>query len=279
LVPAFGPLRLDEISPPMVREWFARLSTGPTARARAYGLLNTIMGTAVTDDLIPANPCRVRGGSRVERAREPRPATREELELIAERIRPEYSAAVLLAGFCGLRFGEIAELRRRDVDLPNATLHIRRAVTFVDGEAIVGQPKSRAGIRVVHVPPHLLPVLGDHLRTYTALGRDALVFAAPSGGHLRGHGALHESFREARKVADRPDLTFHHLRHTAAVMAAQKGATLAEVQRRLGHSTVVAAMRYQHGTDARNRFIAEALSEPEPSAGVVELKSRGQRSN
>jgi integrase len=121
-------------------------------------------------------------------------------------------------------------------------------------------------------------VLADHLRKHTdrgtPIGRDALVFPAPSGGHLRGHGALHESFREARKAADRPDLTFHHLRHTAAVMAAQKGATLAEVQRRLGHSSVVAALRYQHGTDARDRFIAEALSEPEPSGSVADIRSR-----
>jgi integrase len=39
--------------------------------------------------------------------------------VIAAKIRPEYSAAVLLAAWCGLRFGEIAELRRRDVDVKN----------------------------------------------------------------------------------------------------------------------------------------------------------------
>ena len=62
-------------------------------------------------------------------------------------------------------------------------------------------------------------------------------------------------------AAGRPDLTFHALRHTGAVLAAQSGATLADLMARLGHSTPNAAMRYQHATSDRDRAIAEALSE------------------
>lgn len=74
-------------------------------------------------------------------------------------------------------------------------------------------------------------------------------------------GALYKVYRRARKVAGRPDLRWHDLRHTAATMAAQKGATLAELMRRLGHSSPQAAMIYQHATDERDKAIAEKLSE------------------
>ena len=60
--------------------------------------------------------------------------------------------------------------------------------------------------------------------------------------------------------AGRPDLRFHDLRHTGAVLAAQTGATLAELMGRLGHSTSSAAMRYQHAAADRDKAIAEALS-------------------
>ena len=64
----------------------------------------------------------------------------------------------------------------------------------------------------------------------------------------------------AREQAGRPDLRFHDLRHTGAVLAAQTGATLAELMNRLGHSSPTMAMRYQHVAQGRDQQIAEALS-------------------
>jgi integrase len=68
-------------------------------------------------------------------------------------------------------------------------------------------------------------------------------------------------FGPARAAAGRPDLRFHDLRHTGAVMATASGASLAEVMARLGHSTPAAAMRYQHAARGRDEQIAAALSE------------------
>jgi integrase len=65
---------------------------------------------------------------------------------------------------------------------------------------------------------------------------------------------------KARKVAGREDLRFHDLRHTGAVMAAQSGATLAELMARLGHTTPAMAIRYQHASLDRDAEIARRLS-------------------
>ena len=74
------------------------------------------------------------------------------------------------------------------------------------------------------------------------------------------HGALYKVYRRARKAAGRPDLRWHDLRHTGATLAAQAGATLAELMNRLGHSTVTAALIYQHAAAGRDAEIARRLS-------------------
>jgi integrase len=51
----------------------------------------------------------------------------------------------------------------------------------------------------------------------------------------------------------------HDLRHTGGTLSAATGATLKELMARLGHSSVRAAMIYQHATSDRDKAIAKAL--------------------
>ena len=172
-----------------------------------------------------------------------------------------YRVMTLLAAWCGLRFGELTELRRRDIDMTAGVIRVRRGVSRVDGDYVIGTPKSDAGIRDVAVPPHLHPALTGHLRANTPNGSDALLFpsATDPSRHL-APASLYKVFYRARLEAGRPDLRWHDLRHTGAVLAAQTGATLAELMGRLGHSTPQAALRYQHVAGGRDAEIAAALS-------------------
>ena len=88
---------------------------------------------------------------------------------------------------------------------------------------------------------------------------DALLVPAHHGGHL-APSTLSRHFYAARAVAGRPDLRFHDLRHSGAVLAASTGATIAELMGRLGQSSPQAAMRYQHVAAGRDQVIAELLS-------------------
>jgi len=67
---------------------------------------------------------------------------------------------------------------------------------------------------------------------------------------------LNRHWNAARKAAGRPDLRWHDLRHTGATRAAQAGATTADLMARLGHSTIGAAMLYQHAAQDRDAQIA-----------------------
>lgn len=261
ILPTLGPLRLGTITAEHVEDWYRALgSATPTYRAHAYGLLRTIMGTALEARLITTNPCHVRGGGYVKRRKRIEPATLDELGTIVEHLPDRYRAMVLLATFCALRFGELAELRRADLDMKRQVVHVTRGLTRVDGEAIIGTPKSEAGVRDVAIPPHLLPALEHHLSEHVASEPDALLFPARDGTSHMATSSLYRVFYSARDAAGRPDLRFHDLRHTGAVLAAQTGATLAELMGRLGHSTPRAALRYQHAAKGRDAQIADALS-------------------
>jgi integrase len=261
VLPALGGLPLPAITPAMVREWHAKLKsqTGPTMRAHAYSLLRTIMNTALADDVIPANPCRVRGAGSVKRARQIREASLAELEAITAAMPARYRLMVLLAAWCALRFGELTELRRFDIDVKKAVVRVRRSVArTADGRKVEG-PKSEAGKRPVNIAPHLMPAVKAHLRDHVAASRDALVFPFAAGGHM-APSSLYAVYHPASEAAGRPDLRFHDLRHTGAVLAAATGATLTELMARFGHSTVDAAMAYQQASQDRDKVIAAALS-------------------
>ena len=260
LLPEFGQMELKSITPAAVRSWYARLDrAAPVMRAHAYGLLRAMLRTAVADDLIAASPCSIRGAGQAKTAKRISPATLAELEVITAAMPDRLQVMVLLAAWCGLTFGELAELRRADVDLAHGVLRVRRGVVRAGGQWIAGTPKSPAGVRDVTMPSFVGDAADDHLARHTGPEPGALLFTAVSGSYLTP-GGLYDWFYPAREQAGRPDLRFHDLRHTGATLAAAAGATLPELMRRLGHSTPGAALRYQHAADDRDRAIAEALS-------------------
>jgi len=259
--PHLGGRRLVDITRADVRRWHSielqKVSDRP--RSKAYAVLRTIMNSAVEDELIDVSPVSIRGAGMTRRKHGVEPATLDELRIIVEAMPERLRLMVLLAAWCALRYGELAELRRKDVDLANGVVKIRRAVSFTPGGATVGPPKTDAGIRDVAIPPHLHDIVRDHLKDHVRPAQDGLLFRSDSGGHLY-ESVVYKRWNAARKVAGRPDLRFHDLRHTGATLAAQAGATTAELQARLGHTTSDAAMIYQHAAKGRDRQLARELS-------------------
>lgn len=277
ILPELGDVPMTALDADTLADWRENLPSTPTMNAHAYALLRGILTTAAKKDP-RIKPPAIAGASKAKTRHKVEPATLAELATIVEHVPERHRLAILLMSWCALRFGEVTELRRQDLDLKRGKLRIRRAVVLVDGERLVSTPKSAAGVRDVTIPPHLVPSIKAHLDEYAQPGPSGLLFPAASGGHLsqstlNGKPArrriikgriINESatgFCRAREAAGRPDLRLHDLRHTGAVLAAQTGATLAELMARLGHSTPAAAMRYQHAARDRDKAIAAALSE------------------
>ena len=128
---------------------------------------------------------------------------------------------------------------------------------------IVGPPKTDAGVRDVAIPPHLIPAVENHLEVARRASAGCSVLPCVETDQERHMqpSTLYKVYYPAREKPPAQDLRWHDLRHTGAVLAAQTGATLAELMGRLGHTTPGAAMRYQHAAADRDAEIARRLSE------------------
>lgn len=260
ILPSLGDLKLVTLTPAAVRAWHSGLGTDkPTRNSHAYSLLHAICATAVQDEVLDANPCRIRGAMQTKRRRDVEVLTPAQVEKLASKMPAELRASVVLAAWCGLRWGETSELRRKDIPADCSVLRIRRAVTYRAQKFYVGEPKTAAGIRDVTVPPHIRATLKAHLKNHAAPGPDGLLFPGDGGRHLRADEYRYW-WELARKAIGKPTLRVHDLRHVGAVLAAQSGATTAELMHRLGHTTPEMALRYQHVAEGRDAEIAERLS-------------------
>lgn len=166
---------------------------------------------------------------------------------LADTIGPRYRALVLLATFGNLRWGELAGLRRRNLDLDRRTVPVVETV-YELGQLVQGTPKSEASTRKVVLPNLIIPELRRHLDTFAAPGSDGFVFTGVKGGQLRSNfsraaGAVH----------------VHDLRHTGSTLTAEAGASLAELMSRMGHSSTRAARVYLHAREERDRHLTTTL--------------------
>jgi integrase len=261
---SLDPLPLDRISRDMVRQWFESLTVGATRKRHLYELLRAILNSAVDDEHIDINPARIKGATKTPRRTLPDLPTAAQVQALAEKMPAgKYRTMTLLTAWTGLRFGEATELRRKDIllsddDSPLA-VRIRRAVTRAEGEYIVSTPKSAAGVRDVVIPPHIRSAVADYLDSLPANPNRLLFPGSRTGQHMTPQ-SLYKPFYRAREAVGLPSLRWHDLRHFSATEAARTGATLAELQARLGHSTVQASMTYQWATSGRDAAIAEAMS-------------------
>ncbi|MEU7244368.1 tyrosine-type recombinase/integrase [Streptomyces sparsogenes] len=261
ILPTFRAWDLDEITPPRVRTWRAeRLeATGTTTVAKSYRLLKAILETAVEDELIRRNPCRIRGAGK-ESARERPIATVEQVDALADAIGPRWRLMVYIAAYGPARPEEQAELRRSDVDLDAVGVWVRRAAPeLTTGRRVVGETKSEAGKRFIVLPGFMRKDLERHLKWFAEKEPNGLLFVGEKGAPFR-RSSFGRKWRRARaKVGLPDDFRFYDLRHTGHTLSTQSGATLKDTMVRAGQSSERAALIYQHSTIERQREVAAGI--------------------
>ena len=113
-------------------------------------------------------------------------ATLSQVYDLADMIAPRWRALVLLATFCGLRFGELAGLRKDKLDLLNATVTVVEDLDELDGGVLQrGEVKSAASRRTVVIPAAILADLEMHLSQFAEPTATGFVFVGAAGGRLR----------------------------------------------------------------------------------------------
>ena len=125
--PHLGHLTLNTVKPQTIRSWRKRLLDGGTTEpqtVKAYCLLRAILNTAVKGDaLIRDNPCRIKATTATTPRCRPVPII-DQVYRVADLPPDRFRALVIVAALSGLRWGELAALRRADVDLVEGIVRV-----------------------------------------------------------------------------------------------------------------------------------------------------------
>ncbi len=259
ILPKFGSMELGRITTQSIRSWNASLAAKhPDTAAQAYRLLATIFNTAIDDNLLGRSPCREKGASHYRNPERP-VATLEEIDAAIQATVDEYRLSIILAVWCQLRPQEMLGLQRRHIDLTTARLTVEQTLTSSNGKMVLGLSKTEAGARTVHIPDNALPYLVDHMDRFVDDGPHSWLFKGPTGENVTTR-TLERHWATARVAIGRPELRLYDMRHTGLTFVGSGGASLAELMRRGGHSSVNAALKYQHATDGRDKGVADGLA-------------------
>jgi integrase len=264
ILPTFGELPLARVSHQHVQAWVNELSASyaPTTVHKCHQILRKAMGSAVRSRLIAVNPCDGIQLPKVER-QEMRFLTPPEVARLADAIDPPYRAFVLLGAYGGLRLGEMTGLRWGRVDLLRRRVDVAEISYEVDSTVCFGPPKTKSGRRTVPVPESVALALAA--TTERPPAPDDLVVRSPQGTPVR-HGLFRQRvWGRATAQVGLDGVRIHDLRHTAVALWIAAGASVNEIARRAGHTSVVTVLdRYGHllpGTEDKLTDALERLAE------------------
>ncbi|OBI02919.1 tyrosine-type recombinase/integrase [Mycobacterium scrofulaceum] len=236
--PRWGNVQIADIRYTDVQAWISELSTtrGAVTVKKAHSVLARILDDCVRDRLLASNPAR---GVKLPPKPPPKNVylTASQLDRLAHE-SGRYRSLVLLLGTGGMRWGEAAALRVRDVDFLRRRVYLTENAVKVGEGFEVGTLKGHRN-RTVVIPQFVIDALAE---TAAGKGRDELLWKSRSGGHLRSPDSEESWMAGAVARCQAVDPTFrrvtaHDLRHTAASLAIHAGANPKVVQRMLGHKS------------------------------------------
>jgi integrase len=265
LTPAFGTLRLEQLTPQLIQRWLLDHKTEHGARRRitlAHATLRSALTDAQRLQLVAINAATL--------VKVPKPTSRkitpfdvgQAAAFLRAAERHRLSALFSVALACGLRLGEATGLRWEDVDLTTGEIHVRQQLQIVNRQPVLQELKTEKSRRTLALPEvclnalraHRTKQLEDRLRAGAEWVETGLVFTtfAKRGLARRRGAALHprnvlRTLHSILDAATLPRLRFHDLRHSAASLLIAAGIQLAEVSLLLGHSELrVTADLYAH---------------------------------
>lgn len=298
ILPLLGDVGLSRLTPVMLTEWLAQVRTSPRKSTRLpddqlthkrspsrqlhentkplsdktvsnyYSCLDSMLESAVRLKILSENPLATVRKPALKKYKahyltEDRAV--ELLRCLKDEPNMCYRAALLLALLCGLRLGEVCELKLSDVDWEHGTIDISRALKYTPIEgSFVDAPKSDASTRIIALSAGMMTVLHE-----AQVYQDECKAQFP--GVWQGEGWIVHGWDGRQLNKDTPSkwfrrfadahgfdgIRFHDLRHTHATILLANNIDVVAVSSRMGHSDPSVTLRvYAHALARRDRDAA-----------------------
>ena len=282
ILPAFGSMKIDKISVSFcqkkVNKWFGIHTKYNIIRSYTSAVLKF----AIRMDLIKSNPMdKVTLPKRMDEVGKDESLKfydKDELQRFFECSAIEakrtnnllWHTLFRLLAFSGMRKGEALPLTWNDLDLENGTISINKALTRgLENRLIIQTPKTVSSKRIIMLDPITLSMLNTW-RKRQAMDFLKLGFNTMSGEQLIFPNTKNEFMSPTRpdKVLDRiikkndlKRITVHGFRHSHCSILFEAGASIKEVQDRLGHSDPQTTLKiYAHVTEKAKEKTAEKFA-------------------
>lgn len=239
VLPSFGDMAIGHITQPHIQAWVAALKNegyAPWTIDNVYRVLKSALDAAEMAGLIARSPCRgIKKPSVSKGKKEMHFLSPDELTRLA-RETGSFEPLVLVAGWLGLRWGEVRGLKRKRINVIKRELHVIEQLVEPQGHLHLAPLKTESSRRKLGVPRFLNDVIRQHLAAGDP-GSDDFVFLSRERTPLRDTWIRRHFKPVLQRAGLPPDVRFHDLRHTAAAFLIHQGAGQYELQRFLGHAS------------------------------------------
>ena len=252
----FADKPIASITPAQIEKWWAPYRTmAPRAANSSYKFLKSLLDRAVKQEALIENPCQIQGASTYAPKGEDRvPSDEQVAKLLSDADEP-WALFFQLVCAGGLRRGEIAELRRKDVSFIGEG-NTRRAELLVRGTAswksnsdvVIGEAKWNSTRALILGREATIKLEAFLIGEFGKADDEALLFSVDPYGkfHLKESTIRNEVRKAFSTCGIKGGL--HILRKYSLTKWGLGGASLEEIMRRGGHKNVKAAMVYQRST-------------------------------
>ena len=233
-----------------------------------YSLCDRVLEKAVTEKLIVRNPAK---GCKLppDRPKEMKVLSREDMQKVLIQAKEEnYYELFLLEFATGLRLGELMALQWDDVNLVTGELRINKQVNLVGSKLVISEPKTKAAVRTLILPPSVRKVLAE----YKTRVNSRWLFPSPKKDDLPIiPSAVSRRLHTLLEHAGCEQVRFHDLRHTFATNALARGMDIKTLSTILGHvSSATTLNTYSHVTDEMRQRAAVKIDQGIAKAEVQE---------
>lgn len=271
--PEFGAWPIGQIRFSHISSWVADLNKrrSPATTRKAFRVLSLLLDWGVATGVVAKNEG---VGVKLPRQtqRPARTADVRQLNALANHVHQSARDLVLFLAYTGMRWGEATALRIGDVDLGRLRINVVRTHIEIGGRLETGTPPKNHKARQVPVIPALASTIEARVQRGST---EKLLFTRPDGGPWRNSNFRRDSqWVYATNRAGLPGFRVHDLRHTAASLMIESGASVADVATVLGHASSHTTLTiYAHLIGARLDDLARKL-ERTVSSSCVQIASK-----